>query len=137
MSRASLITLFAILLSLPARAEDPCGDRLRAFNLYEMMEDGEIQSRYSIFPLPEDWSDASAFHGLLGESGDATLEVMVEGKRKTFAFGPWEKDPSLFVAEGFRPKKLFKNSEPGSHFILRLKREKKVICEERREISGD
>lgn len=137
MSRASLVTLLFVLLSPAARAADSCGDHLRAFNLYEVMEDDAIVAKHALFPVPEEWSDASAFHGVVSDASDVSLEVMVEGKKKTFAFGPWDQDHSLFVAEGFRAKKILKNSELGAFFTLRLKRNGKTVCEKQLEISGD
>lgn len=139
MPRTSLIALcITWFLGLPpAIAAEPCGDRLLAFNLYETMEEGEVKSHHSVFPVPEEWSDASSFHGLLSGSGEVTLEVVVEGKKKSFSFSPWEKDPSLFVAKDFRAKKAFRNAESGASLILRLKRNEKAICEDRLEASGD
>lgn len=136
MPRTSLIIALLIFCSGAARATEPCGDRLLAFNTYEVMGEEKIETRFSVFPLP-DWSDASAFKGVVSKSADATLEVELEGKKKDFVFETWDKDPSLFAAAGFRANKFFKNSESGAFFTLRLKENGRIVCEERREIFGD
>lgn len=136
MSRASLIALTWLLSGGAAFAAPPCGEQLLAFNTYEVMVEGETQARFSLFPLPE-WSDASAFKGVVTKTSGLTLEVELEGKKKEFDFEVWEKDPAYFAATEFKAKKFFKNKEYGAHFTLRLKQNEKVVCEERREISGD
>lgn len=135
MSRASLI--FLLLFTLPALAAEPCGNRLQAFNTYEMLNDErKIEKRISVYPLPEEWSDASAFKGLLIKAEATALEVELQGKKKSFPLTLWQKDGNLLQAEGFQAKKIFNNLESGEHFILRLKAGKTTICEERREIAG-
>jgi hypothetical protein len=123
--------------SLPA-----CTGQLRGFNVYELMEEGGIVEKFSVFELT-DWSDASAFQGVVAPAGkNLSLEVELIGKDKvyrqaSFSFAPWEKDGSLAVADGFQAKKFFKNAESGMAFKLRLKENGKPVCEEMKEISGD
>lgn len=135
MPRASLI--FLLLFASPALAAEPCGDRLLAFNTYEMLNDErKIEEKTSVYPIPEVWSDASAFQGVLTKAQASTLEVELQGKKKSFPLVPWEKDETLLQAEGFRAQKIFNNLESGEYFILRVKAGKTTICEERREIAG-
>ena len=131
-----MTVLFLALFALSARAaETPdCGDRLLAYTVYEEFEDGEIKEKISTYPV-EGWSDASAFKGLVTRQGKGlALEIeLIHGKfhqKSRFAFAPWEKDKSYFVAEGFQAEKFFENAESGDSFILRLKRKDKAVCED-------
>lgn len=138
MPRIALIALGLALFFAPAlaRSAEPCGGQLRAFNIYEVMEEGKIEKRHALFPAM-DWSDASAFHGIVSPKPGLTLEVELEGRSRQYALSPWGRDPEYFVAAGFEAKKFFSNAESGSFFILRLKEKERAVCEERHEISGD
>jgi hypothetical protein len=137
-----MIAIFlALLASIPATAAPSCGDRLIAYTVYEEFENGKIQQKHSFFPVG-DWSDASAFDGLLlSGPTTASLDVVLrqQAKRtvKRYSFSAWELDPAYSQAEGFAPKNFFKDADSGDSFTFRLKEDGKTACEDTYEIQGD
>lgn len=122
---------------LAAMAADSCGTRLQAFNIYEELVDGRIVEKHSIFPV-EDWSESSAFEGLLiKDSEDKDVQLSVEVKKTAtgkvlrsadFSFAVWPRNRTYRESKQFVPADFFRVA-PGV-FTLKLIQKKKTLCED-------
>ena len=125
-----------------------CGERLKGFSLYEIMEKGKIAKKISTFEIL-DWSPHSSFEGIVAKTSepkDISLEVDFRetklGKSvqtKEAKFKEWPENKKFMIAD-MDPNSVFEDESVQEHFfVLRLKQGNKILCEDQpREIQlGD
>ncbi len=134
--------MFTLFLSTVLLASSPCGNRLQAFNTYEDLEQGRIVEKYSLFSVT-DWSDASAFEGIVIKSSEdpglgMTFELRKGLNSKAvrswdFKFSAWPKNSKFLYAKDFPPAELMDGAQ--GVYSLALKKGKEVLCKETHAIS--
>lgn len=136
-----MIRLFALFLFWmgfgPALAAEPpaCGNRVQAFNIYEVRIKGKLVMRHSIFS-PGDWSDASAFEGILIRASDKADSVVFETRRNEAdtaplestqdSLKPWSRDKKYKTPRKIKPLSLV-NRGAGS-LRIELRKGTKILC---------
>lgn len=126
-------TLISFFMSLNCFAEKvpmkKCDEVLKGFNIYEVLDKGKVEQRFSIFAV-QNWSKHSAFQGILTKETDLNLVIQFAGKkeRPSFKFKSWSVDPVYLVADGFDGIKTFENAT-GSYVIEAI-RNGKTLCKQ-------